>query len=98
MTQCQINTLSNVTINLPLPFYCLSSRSLCGSGLGSECDVWVQWERVWVTVLLWPTPIRLGSSATLSRAQMIPPLAFLLLRSFVLCAFHADCFKAGCEM
>lgn len=74
---------------------CLSGESFNNSWAGSECDVWVLWERVWVSVLLWPTPIRLGSSATLNRAQMILPLAFLLLWSFVLCAFHADCFKAG---
>lgn len=45
-----------------------------------------------------PTPIRLGSTVPLNRAQMKPPLAFLLLWSFVLCDFHADCFKAGWEM
>ena len=66
--------------------------------LSSECDAWVLWERVWVTALLWPTAIGLGSSAALNRAQMIPPLAFLPLRSFVLRAFHADCFKAVWEM
>ena len=77
---------------------CLSSGSLGCSGAGSECDVWVLRERVGVTIPLWPTPIELGSSASVNRAQMIPPLAFLLLWSFVLCAFHADCFKAGCEM